>query len=438
MFIDFSEWIELTKVETEVDINVLKEEMRSRIGVCIQKKIDEYTQSLTIHGLTRGVKGRKGESVFWISMLLVGLLCVFVVIHGLIKKYNSHIVYTELKSEITDQNNLPSITFCEESLLRQSYFSYCGTSIENFRMQTNTACSTYKQYVESVDSRATSWETPLFNITYCMSWGGKRCDSNKYFKSKVTVNNSCITWNYNGDFHDAYSHVDIKFEFRKPAYLNEEIAMFAIPHDHRILEIDMTKKIEMDADQKYEIKIDKTFITRLPAPFPSNCTNDEVRNIFPGRYTRYSCIESHYYVEMYKKCGDVFDYHKQYIPKDIVESYKQNNTNVTTCLLQYMEKELRNLKHCQFACEILDLDYYSTFQSRHDKIKKSSNVRRYEIGIQLKTANEYRVMQEKPLYTVSQMACEIGGFVGLIMGMSVISLIEIMVIIVLYIAKRII
>ena len=46
-------------------------------------------------------------------------------------------------------------------------------------------------------------------------------------------------------------------------------------------------------------------------------------------------------------------------------------------------------------------------------------------------------MEEKQLYTLSQMACEIGGFVGLIMGMSMISLIEVVVFIVLSIAKRI-
>ena len=435
---NFTEMTRLRKVETVVNTDVSEKELRSYIGVCIQSKIDEYTESLTIHGLTRSVKGKKAEAVFWITMLLVGLLCVFVVIHGLIKKYNSHEVYTELRSEITDQNNFPTVTFCEESLLQKSYFSYCGKPIENDRNQSDTTCSNYKQYVEAINRAETSWETSFFNITYCMSWGGKRCDNKKYFKSKVTVNNSCIVWNYNGDFHDAYSHVNIKFDFHVPAYLNKKIEMVAIPHDHRILEIDIAKKVEMDPGHKYEMKIDKTLFKRLPAPFPSNCTNDEVRHIFPGRYTRSSCIESDYYVEMYKQCGDVFDYHRPYIPKDIAESYKQNSTNVTSCLLEYMGKELRDLKHCQFACEILHLNYYTTFQSRHDKIDKPSNVRRYEIGIQLKAANEYRVMREKPLYTASQMACEIGGLVGLIMGMSVVSLIEVMFIIVLYIAKRII
>ena len=46
-------------------------------------------------------------------------------------------------------------------------------------------------------------------------------------------------------------------------------------------------------------------------------------------------------------------------------------------------------------------------------------------------------MEEKALYTLSQIACEIGGFVGVITGMSVISVIELMVVIALSISKRI-
>ena len=61
----------------------------------------------------------------------------------------------------------------------------------------------------------------------------------------------------------------------------------------------------------------------------------------------------------------------------------------------------------------------------------------YRVGVQLKSAQEYKIMEEKPLYTLSQMACEIGGFIGVIMGMSVMSLVEILVVFVLSILKKI-
>ena len=347
---------------------------------------------------------------------------------------NSSCIYHDFLQKISFSTPY-SITLCEESLLKHAYFAYCGKSIN----VDDHMCHHYNSFHSNVISHSEPWATELFNVTQCFSWGSKRCDNETYFTTKTKLNNSCITWNYDGTFHDTYGHVDIKFDFTKPPHMTNDVQLFAIPHDPNILEIDLTKKVEIDADHKYEIKIDKTYIKRLPAPYPSNCTDGEGENIFEGKYTRFNCIESHYYIDMYKRCGDVFDYVKKYIPQTVVEKYGDNSTKVQSCLRNYTQRELRNLKRCQFACEVLDLNYFTTFQMRRMKREDNhTNVLRYQIGIQLKTANEYKIMEEKQLYTLSQMACEIGGFVGLIMGMSMISLIEIVVFIVLSIAKRVV
>ena len=47
------------------------------------------------------------------------------------------------------------------------------------------------------------------------------------------------------------------------------------------------------------------------------------------------------------------------------------------------------------------------------------------MSVQLQRVDTYKIMEEKELYTWDQMACEVGGFIGLIMGMSIISLVEI-------------
>ena len=66
---------------------------------------------------------------YHLSLVFSGAVCIVSVINGLIAKYQSHLTYTELKSKITDKNFFPSITFCEETLLWRSYFSYCGQHI---------------------------------------------------------------------------------------------------------------------------------------------------------------------------------------------------------------------------------------------------------------------------------------------------------------------
>ena len=97
---------------------------------------------------------------------------------------------------------------------------------------------------------------------------------------------------------------------------------------------------------------------------------------------------------------------------------------------------------CQFPCETLDLNYIASAADPVDDLQEEPDengtiVYWYKMGIQLKSAQEYKIMEEKPLYTLSQMACEIGGFIGVMMGMSVISIVEILVIVFLTIVKKI-
>ena len=58
------------------------------------------------------------------------------------------------------------------------------------------------------------------------------------------------------------------------------------------------------------------------------------------------------------------------------------------------------------------------------------------MAVQLQRVDTYKIMEEKELYTWDQMACEVGGFIGLIMGMSIISLVEICAYICLRLSKR--
>ena len=63
--------------------------------------------------------------------------------------------------------------------------------------------------------------------------------------------------------------------------------------------------------------MDATSITRLNAPFRSNCSNgeDEV-NVFHGPYTREKCRDTLKLLRMLKRCGDVAHHLKQFV-KDL-------------------------------------------------------------------------------------------------------------------------
>ncbi|XP_066931745.1 acid-sensing ion channel 4-A-like isoform X2 [Clytia hemisphaerica] len=391
----------------------------------IKKKIEEYVNTFTVHGLTKVFTGERVESAFWLVMLFGGILLSVVIVHGLVTKFLKHGIYTEIRSEITDENFFPSVTFCENQLLIDNYFSYCGVPPRVQHINHTVVCDYKMKYRQAPmnESRNKFWYNGLFNVTKCETWGGKKCANSDYFKTMKHFNHSCITWNYAGNLSDIYSHVDIEFEFKPPSWLNKDEVIIAVPHDHTIHEIDITNKVDIEPYKTYEIKLDKTEIKRLPHPFPSNCSNSKGEDIFPGRYTRRSCIESHNYIEMYKKCGDTLDYVRQFIPHAIKKRYKGNKTikEAEMCIWRFGKGETQKTKNCAFPCTDLDLGVMPSFNER----KKGKSQTKYRISLQYQRVDAYKVMEEKELYPWDQMACEIGGLIGLVIGASIISLVEI-------------
>ena len=105
------------------------------------------------------------------------------------------------------------------------------------------------------------------------------------------------------------------------------------------------------------------------------------------------------------------------------------------CMGSYLQRKLKQASHCRFPCEDLDLNVVST--TRESSCNNDNNISDvYKMSIQYQKVDTYKIMEEKTLYTWAQMACEIGGFIGLVMGMSVISVVEVFAYICLNIIRR--
>ena len=52
------------------------------------------------------------------------------------------------------------------------------------------------------------------------------------------------------------------------------------------LQMEPINRITIQTHKSYELKFHKTFVRRLPEPFPSNCTRDVSKSIFPGKATK--------------------------------------------------------------------------------------------------------------------------------------------------------
>ena len=391
----------------------------------IHHKKAEYVASFTMHGLTRIFTGTRTESIFWAVLLLCGISTSIVIVYGLIMKYLQHHIYTEIRSQVSTRNIFPSVTICDNQFPMR-YFTYCGAGPYNY----SSHCIYLKKDNEKRSnlrnsSKIGEWFNGIFNVTLCWTWGNKWCASEYFFKSLSHFNNTCFTFNWNGTLHDVYGHVSIEFEILSGKGIDTSY-IAAIIHDPRIKEIDLTNALYFERSKSYNLRITKSMIKRLPAPFPSNCTFGKPLDIFPGKYTRRSCLESQNYIEMYKTCGDIYDYHKSYIHHDILMHYKRNKSiyEMLNCFERFSRRETSEADNCPFPCEELEYNVATTFHERNKK--QCGNRSIYKIDLQYQHVDSFKVIEEKPLYTWDQLACEVGGLAGLVIGASVISLIEIM------------
>lgn len=390
----------------------------------IHIKKQEYIKTSTIHGVPKMFTGSRVESCFWLCVVLVGVTLSSYGAWRLISKYYRYEIYTSVSSRITNRNVFPSVTFCDEKLMFQNYYTYCGVVFIKNAVYPNKSCDSDPipiPEIKNVVKSTGAWSNGMFNIIRCLSWDNKDCANDRHFKSLGKHHHMCITWNWNGDFFDAYGHTQIYFKLNKTAGYNFS-KIIAVVHDPNVTELETMFRTYMEQSKIYQLKIRKTEIKRLPYPFPSNCTNEHPYDIFPGKYSRSSCMDSINYMDQLKECGDTFDYIKRYIPKHILRLYKRNVSMAAAweCMRNFAKRNDNSTDRCPVPCHEIELYTLSTFH------ESSEDETRYQVEIQHDKFDSYKVIQEKQLYTWDQIAGEVGGFLGLIIGVSFVSVVELL------------
>lgn len=395
----------------------------------INSKKKEFVQSFTVHGLSRIFTGSRTESLFWSTVVLVGIIISFSVIYGLVCKYYRYEIYTEVSAKVTNKNPFPSITFCDNKLMMANYFAYCrvphGQKHKNGDMPCTKKIKDPPEITNILPPGLAGWSNGIFHVRRCDTWGSKFCANDKYLKSLAKHNHTCFTWNPNGDLFDPYSHAYIEFEINKTNTERAFSHIVSSVHDPDVTELEMTSRHIMEPMKTYQLQIKQTVLKRLPKPFPSNCMFSKPGVIFPGKYTRRTCIESLNYISMLKHCGDALDYPKKFIPDEILKEYRRNVTidDAWKCMLMYSSKEVSDVSTCPVPCVELELQVTSSHHMLDGKNDGPKDV--YRIDIQYINVDSYRIVEEKQLYTWDQIAGEVGGFLGLVIGASFISVIEI-------------
>lgn len=388
------------------------------------KKATEYEDSFTVHGLSKIFKGSTVERIVWLIALVGGLACVGFVVNQLVGKYTSKQTFIAIRKEIVHKNYFPSLTICLERYERDTYCSApVGSDLERF-LNCNWKGKYPDTYINMFATfRYTTWRNRDFSVT-CV--GKEGCGQKEFNPSVIRTTNysraTCVTWNYDGKYYNTGNKIQLKVKPLRRRKLPVNIEVIIHQHDDFPFIMD-TGIIKLSSTLDYQIRIQKNHIKRLPAPFSSNCSKDLQKRIFPGKYSISSCLNTIKCMKALKLCNGTYDYCRDFIDEETYQKYRRNSShdNAFLCLLNNPEKVIANVSDCQLPCEEINYDISTT--SFNANMKKSS----VTFSLENQHPNVLTHVLENELYSWESLLAESGGFIGLMAGMSVLSLVEIMI-----------
>ena len=200
------------------------------------------------------------------------------------------------------------------------------------------------------------------------------------------------------------------------------------------------------------MQLSKTFTIRKPKLYQSQCTFKTIKHYFPGIYNQQVCQTVSNDIKLFKNSGRTQEFTRHLIPKDILKKYgingRANEKEDTTiksmnCLLACRDTtfDVNVLKTKRFekSC-IMNLESFETNGSIHCLRKQSTNITKtllqYSLRLSYLHPESYTIIEEKGLYNFSEMLVDIGRFLGLMVGASCLSILELVICIALMVLKR--
>ena len=363
----------------------------------------EYETGLTIHGVNWMCTGTLPEKVVWFIFIAIMFGLASYMIQGYVRRFLNFEYRTEIRYEEHQSITLPTMVFCSSLALDQLYSYYKETHLSG-------RPSPYMNKTKFTNMRYHSREyTKLDFIT------------SRY------IGNNCHVFNVNGTLKlsgkEQYWTVYFKSDFKT----DDTLSIFPFAYDDyhsRSVNVPFTRDNKIVIHRgTYNIYLSQTHTSRLPRPFSSNCTDVFLtHNRFSTKYSESACYQQCYLSLMLLQCGDVTNIFKNLDFNKTLPLSKKTNEDRIKCF-----RKINGTCDCPFSCEKTEYDM---------RVQQLSNDKDFWILNIFNAESKVTHIHQVVDFTLEDLLGAAGGILGLTIGASSLSVLELCVYFVLFVFKK--
>ena len=411
---DMKQALQSLQITVEEIHTIMKSEDRavreSQQGLKTKVKIllDNYIDNLSMHGATRVFRGRMIQRTFWAFLMLGVLAYFFFSAYVLLSSYLSNSIIINMQEVHVDELKLPSVTVCD----------YRGFNCRLEEYQN----ATFKDESECQDKMG--------------SFGsGMECWLNNTWKNctvrKLRDIPECLTLNSNQTIVQRSDGKQNLFQFQVQAP-SEKLMLFFHQHNELPMPFSDVKTYVVE-DGVYNAVMNQKNYIRLPNPYPSQCIKKSLKEESLFLYTRKLCKQHCYAKSLLKRCGALNAYWRQDLPSLVTDENTTKANNLTEhqirkCFLEFLHHTKQPCE-CKVPCEEIQ------YSAKIEKFRDLKKVGAIKMFVYFETMETITHITELPSYDITRFLADMGGIAGLLLGMSILSVFEVIFCLVLFIAN---
>ena len=424
----------------------------------------EQVTSLTIHGISNVFTAEWWlPRVVWLIFVVSLVILLTFTFSWSYRRYNSFEVYERVEIKTRKVLPLPALTFCHTDFYNPQTYVYSAPPV--FQHFPENCSLSGREYFKNEVNKY------IFDLFCYVFMGTFKAQSSaigyflpQYFQfpkgfTLLPQTHPCTTLNRNSTlvqttsgennglhmimYYPKVNNSFFSYEVMSPL-LDQRQGISVQLHDPK-QHVPIQNRVLLPVGFHTHISVTKKSIKRLPSPYPSGCIQGLSDNdsIFPGKNTQEMCIASCIHKTLYSKCSGVLPEITVFFNPGLAGNMSYNDT--MECLAREAQSPDTSKCACKPHCFDETYSYttsrnpwpsmlqLSTLSKLVNKLEGVSNrsltledlrERLFKVSISYATFKEL-AHEEVPVYDASSIAGDIGGQMGLCLGASLISLVEV-------------